>query len=95
MPKLTAAQQKQAEALGIDWTKLDLAKLISLVQMLLNLFAIDPPERKKAFKDGGCDDDDLGHCEVCCEAAHKALEAAALSLSCCHGYCGGPKPAAK
>ena len=95
MPQLTAAQQDQLKALGIDWTKLDLAKIVGLIQMLLSLFDKPVAERKAAFKAAGCHDEDSDCCDVCCQAAHKALEAAALSLSCCHGYCGGPKPAAK
>lgn len=37
-PKLTAAQKKKLTALGIDWTKLDLGKLLEIIRLLFGLF---------------------------------------------------------
>lgn len=98
--QLTAAQQAQAKALGIDLGKIDWGKVLQLIQFLVQLFgqptpapapgpmlAAAGPDRKALLKAAGCSDDECDHACACLDAACLALQSAQLSLTCCNDCC--------
>lgn len=85
-------QQKQTLAqLGIDWSKIDWARVGEIVKILLLIFL--QPSPMQTAKASGCPDE-VAHCCCCCmDAGRLALESAAISFQCCDDCCTkGGKP---
>lgn len=81
--KLTESQKKQlAAAVGIDWTKIDWAKVVQIVQLLIAIFAAGGTvtQAKAALKANGCPD---SVCDSMCDAIQHNLAAAQDCVQCC------------
>lgn len=87
---MTAEHKALAEKLGIDISKIDWAKWIQFLQLILSFFQGHQNNKtamKATLKAAGCPDEDCDHVCLCCEAACHALQSAELSLQCCGDCC--------
>jgi hypothetical protein len=86
MPQLTAEQQTQAKALGIDLSKIDWTKVAAIIQLLISLFSAQKQQATAALKAKGCDD---GCCQLMTDAIDHNLQAAQDCVNCCCPSGGG------
>lgn len=82
MPQLNESQKQQLTALGIDLSKIDWTKVISIFQLILSLFSQPQPTHARAAK-AGCESQ---HAAMMAAAA-KSLEVTQACLECAESCC--------
>lgn len=80
-------KQATAKALGIDLTKIDWAKVLQVVEFVLQLLATHQ-DKKAALAAVGCPDDKIDLCCEMCNCGNLSIEAAKKAFNCCHSMCG-------